>query len=166
MILTSTFLVTRFLGYSLTNHVFFTVGVCDEPQLGFSLGCQKVFFLNDAGLESPSNRPERIRPVSLNLTGPLGTNGTARLSVQGGVDPVMFHVVNGVTNRVTTETEFPLAVTNDFEHTASYTIYVSCPNIGMGTITATFPCRRYQCTAKMTTVPVKGAKRVSRIGCS
>jgi len=74
----------------------------------------------------------------LNLTGPLGTNGTARLSVQGSVDPVVFYVVNGVTNRVTTETEFPLAVTNDFEHTASYTIYVSCPNIGMGTITATF----------------------------
>ena len=31
----------------------------------------------------------------------------------------MFHIVNGVTNRVTAETEFPLAVTNDFEHTAS-----------------------------------------------
>ena len=76
--------------------------------------------------------------MTLNLTGPLGTNGTARLSVQGGVDPVMFHIVNGVTNRVTAETEFPLAVTNDFEHTGSYTVYVSCPNLGTGTITATF----------------------------
>ena len=76
--------------------------------------------------------------MTLNLTGPLGTNGTARLSVQGSVDPVVFYVVNGVTNRVTTETEFPLAVTNDFEHTGSYTVYMSCPNIGMGTITATF----------------------------
>ena len=134
-------LVTQFVGYSLTNHVRFTVGIYEEPPLAFSLGCQEVFFLNDADfLEGacPSNRPERIRPVTLNLTGPLGTNGTARLSVQGGVDPVMFHIVNGVTNRVTAETEFPLAVTNDFEHTGSYTVYVSCPNIGMGTITATF----------------------------
>ena len=131
-------LVTRFLGYSLTNHVFFTVGVCDEPQLDFSLECQKVFFLNDAELGSSSNRTERIRPVTLNLTGPLGTNGTARLSVQGNVNPVLFQVVNGVTNRVTAETEFPLAVTNDFEHTGSATVYVSCPNIGTGTITATF----------------------------
>ena len=131
-------LVTQFVGYTLTNRIHFTVGVTNEPSLAFSLGCQKVFFLNDAELGSPSNRPERIRPVSLNITGPLGTNGTARLSVQGGVDPVMFHIVNGVTNRVTAETEFPLAVTNDFEHTESYTIYVSCPNIGTGTITATF----------------------------
>ena len=51
---------------------------------------------------------------------------------------MVFHIVNGVTNRVTAETEFPLAVTNDFEHTASYTVYVSCPNLGTGTITATF----------------------------
>jgi len=131
-------LVTQFIGYTLTNHVHFTVGITNEPPLAFSLGCQRVFFLNDTELGSPSNRPERIRPVTLNLTGPLGTNGTARLSVQGGVDPVMFHVVNGVTNRVTAETEFPLAVTNDFEHTASYTVYVSCPNLGTCTITATF----------------------------
>ena len=127
-------LVTQFIGYSLTNHVRFTVGFLEEPPLAFSLGCQEVFFLNDADFlegECTSNRPERIRPVTLNLTGPLGTK-------QGSVDPVAFHVVNGVTNRVTVETEFPLAVTNDFEHTASHTVYVSCPNIGMGTITATF----------------------------
>ena len=72
-------------------------------------------FLNDVEfLEGacPSNRPERIRPVTLNLTGPIGTNGTVSLSVQGDVDPVLFHVVDGVTNRVTSETVFPLAVTN------------------------------------------------------
>ena len=134
-------LVTQFFGYTLTNHVPVTVGTDAEPPLALSLGCQKVFFLNDADfLEGacPSNRPERIRPVTLNLTGPVGTNGTARLAVQGGVDPVIFHVVNGVTNRVTSETVFPLAVTNDFEHTDSYTVYVSCPRCGTGTITATF----------------------------
>ena len=142
---------------SLSTTVTYDPDVCDEPQLGFSLGCQEVFFLNDADFlegECTSNRPERIRPVTLNLTGPLGTNGTARLSVQGGVDPVMFHIVNGVTNRVTAETEFPLAVTNDFEHTGSYTVYVSCPNLGTGTITATTfrciePLRKLVTTEKM-----------------
>ena len=112
-----------------------------EPPLAFSLGCQNVFFLNDADfLEGacPSNRPERIRPVTLDLTGSLGTNGTARLSVQGNVNPVLFQVVGGVTNRVTESTVFPLSVTNDFAHTGSYSIYMSCPNVGTGTITATF----------------------------
>ena len=134
-------LITQFVGYTLTNHVHFTVGTTNEPPLQFSLGCQKVFFLNDVDFLAgacPSNRPERIRPVTLNLTGPMGTNGTARLSVEGDVDPVLFHVVNGVTNRVTSETTFPLAVTNDISYTESYTVYMSCPNLGTGTITATF----------------------------
>ena len=134
-------LVTQFFGYTLTNHVPVTVGTDAEPPLAFSLGCQNVFFLNDADfLEGAclSNRPERIRPVTLNLTGPLGTNGTARLSVQGNVNPVLFQVVGGVTNRVTESTVFPLSVTNDFAHTGSYSIYMSCPNVGTGTITATF----------------------------
>ena len=134
-------LVTQFLGYTLTNRVPVTVGTDAEPPLAFSLGCQKVFFLNDADfLEGacPSNRPERIRPVTLNLTGPIDTNGTTRLSVQGNVNPVLFQVVDGVTNRVTSETVFPLAVTDDFAHTGSSTFYMSCPNLGTGTITATF----------------------------
>ena len=70
-------LVSRFVGYTLTNHLHFTVGITNEPPLRFSIGCQDVFFLNDADfLEGacPSNRPERIRPVTLNLTGPVGTN--------------------------------------------------------------------------------------------
>ena len=131
-------LITHFLGYSLTNHLNFTVGVQVEPSLCFSLGCQSVFFLNDAELDSSSNRAERIRPVTLNLTGPVGTNGTVRLSVQGNVNPVLFQVEDGVTNLVTAATEIPLAVTEDFAHTGSCTFYMSCPNLGTGTITATF----------------------------
>ena len=134
-------LITQFVGYTLTNHVHFTVGTTNVPPLRFSLGCQEVFFLNDVEfLEGacPSNRPERIRPVTLSLTGPIGTNGTVSLSVQGSVAPVLFHVVDGVTNRVTSETTFPLAVTNDISYTESYTVYMSCPNLGTGTITATF----------------------------
>ena len=131
-------LITQFVGYTLTNHINVTVGVQVEPPLGFSLGCQEIFFLNDAELGSTSNRAERIRPVTLNLTGPLGTNGTARLSVQGNVNPVLFQVEGGVTNRVTSETFFPLAVTDDFAHTGSSTFYMSCPNLGTGTLTATF----------------------------
>ena len=134
-------LITQFVGYTLTNHVHFTVGTTNVPPLQFSLGCQEVFFLNDVEFldgACPSNRPERIRPATLSLTGPIGTNGTARLSVQGNVAPVLFHVVDGVTNRVTSETTFPLAVTNNISYTGSYTVYMSCPNLGTGTITATF----------------------------
>ena len=134
-------LVTQFVGYTLTNHLHVTVGTTNEPPLQFSLGCQEVFFLNDADFLAgacPSNRPERIRPVTLNLTGPVGTNGTVTLSVEGSANPVVFHVVNGATNLVTASTEIPLAVTNDVSYTANYTIYVSCPNLGTGTITATF----------------------------
>ena len=134
-------LITQFVGYSLTNHVHFTVGTTNVPPLRFSLGCQDVYFLNDADFldgACPSNRPERIRPVTLNLTGPVGTNGTVTLSVEGDANPVVFHVVNGTTNLVTASTEIPLAVTNGVSYTGSYTIYVSCPNLGTGTITATF----------------------------
>ena len=131
-------LVTQFFGYTLTNHVPVTVGTDAEPPFRLTLGCQDVFFLNDAELGSSSNRPERIRPVTLNLTGPVGTNGTARLSVQGNVSPVLFQVVDGVTNRVTELTVFPLAVTNDVSYTENHTIYMSCPNLGTGTLTATF----------------------------
>ena len=131
-------LITYFLGYSLTNHVNVTVGVQVEPSLCFSLGCQSVFFLNDAELGLPSNRTERIRPVTLNLTGPVGTNGTVRLSVQGNVNPVLFRVEDGVTNYVTASSEIALAVTDGFAHTGSSTFYMSCPNLGTGTITATF----------------------------
>ena len=131
-------LITYFLGYSLTNHINVTVGVQVEPSLEFSLGCQGVFFLNDVELGLPSNRAERIRQVTLNLTGPVGTNGTVQLSVQGNINPVLFQVEDGVTNRVTSETVFPLAVTDDFAHTGSCTFYMSCPNLGTGTITATF----------------------------
>ena len=122
----------------MTNHVHFTVGTTNVPPLRFSIGCQEIFFLNDAELGSTSNRAERIRPVTLNLTGPLGTNGTARLSVQGNVNPVLFQVEDGVTNRVTELTVFPLAVTNDVSYTENHTIYMSCPNLGTGTLTATF----------------------------
>ena len=131
-------LITQFVGYTLTNHVHFTVGTTNVPPLRFSIGCQEIFFLNDAELGSTSNRAERIRPVTLNLTGPVGTNGTVQLSVQGNVNPVLFQVEDGVTNRVTELTVFPLAVTNDVSYTENHTIYMSCPNLGTGTITATF----------------------------
>ncbi|MBQ8112970.1 MAG: hypothetical protein IJ146_07145, partial [Kiritimatiellae bacterium] len=100
------YLVTSYAGgYSLTNTIWFTVGIEEEPTPCFTLGCQKVFFLNDADIfdnsEFPTNRPERIRPVTLNLLGPYGTNGTVKLSAQGSASPVMFYIDNGVTNLIT-----------------------------------------------------------------
>ena len=136
------YLVTSYAGgYSLTNTIWFTVGIEEEPTPCFTLGCQKVFFLNDADIfdnsEFPTNRPERIRPVTLNLLGPYGTNGTVKLSAQGSASPVMFYIDNGVTNRITETTEIPLEVTDPFVRTGTNTFYVSCPQKGTGTISAT-----------------------------
>ena len=136
------YLVTSYVGgYSLTNTIWFTVGIEEEPTPCFTLGCQKVFFLNDADIfdssEFPTNRPERIRPVTLNLLGPYGTNGTEKLSAQGSASPVMFYIDNGVTNLITETTEIPLEVTDQFARTGTNTFYVSCPSIGTGTISAT-----------------------------
>jgi len=82
--------------------------------------------------DCPSNRPERIRFASLHLSGPVGTNGIARLAVEGSAEPVVFHVVNGVANLVTASTEIPLAVTDDISCTGDHAIYVSCPKLGTG----------------------------------
>ena len=124
------YLVTSYVGgYSLTNTIWFTVGIEEEPTPCFTLGCQDVFFLNDADIfdssEFPTNRPERIRPVTLNLLGPYGTNGTVKLSAQGLASPVMFYIDNGVTNVITETTEIPLEVTDQFARTGTNTFYVS-----------------------------------------
>jgi hypothetical protein len=134
-------LVTYFQGgQCATNTEFISVGTQSEPTPELSVGCQEVFFLNDADFlgveECPTNRPERIRPVTLRLVAPCGTGGTATLSAQGGASPVVFHVVNGETNRVTSATRIPLAVTNSNTCAAEHTVYVSCPVIGPGSLSA------------------------------
>ena len=134
------YLVTSYAGgYCVTNANWFTVGVNPEPTPAFSIGCQEVFFLNDADVldGGATNRPERIRPVTLNLLGPYGTNGTVKLSAQGSASPVMFYIDNGVTNLITETTEIPLEVTDPFARTGTNTFYVSCPQKGTGTISAT-----------------------------
>ena len=134
------YLVTNYAGgYSVTNANWFTVGVNPEPTPAFSIGCQEVFFLNDADVldDGATNRPERIRPVTLNLLGPYGTNGTVKLSAQGLASPVMLYIDNGVTNIITETTEIPLEVTDPFARTGTNTFYVSCPQKGTGTISAT-----------------------------
>jgi hypothetical protein len=134
-------LVTYFQGgQCATNTEFISVGTQSEPTPELSVGCQEVFFLNDADFlgveECPTNRPERIRPVTLRLVAPCGARGTATLSAQGGASPVVFHVVNGETNRVTSATRIPLAVTNSNTCAAEHTVYVSCPVIGPGSLSA------------------------------
>ncbi|MBR6586662.1 MAG: hypothetical protein IKK82_04500, partial [Kiritimatiellae bacterium] len=134
------FLVTSYTGdYCVTNASWFTVGMENEPTPSFTIDCQDVFFLNDADVldGGATNRPERIRPVTLNLLGPYGTSGTVKLSSQGAASPVMFYIDNGVTNLITETTEIPLEVTDSFTRTGTNTFYVSCPQKGTGTISAT-----------------------------
>ena len=135
-------LVTEYVGgYAITNTTWFTVGQNTEPTPNMTISCQEVFFLNDAdfldGGACPTNRPERIRPVTLNLQAPYGTSGTLTISAQGTANPVVCYVENDVTNRITGTTVLPLAVTDSFTRMGVYTIYVSCPQTGTGTLTAT-----------------------------
>jgi hypothetical protein len=117
------------------------VGQNTEPTPNLTIGCQEVFFLNDAdfldGGACPTNRPERIRPVTLNLQAPYGTSGTLTISAQGTANPVVCYVENDVTNRITGTTVLPLAVTDPFTRMGVHTICVSCPQTGTGTLTAT-----------------------------
>jgi hypothetical protein len=135
-------LVTEYAGgYAITNTSWFTVGQNIEPSTEFSVDCQSVFFLNDADIfdasEYPTNRPERIRPVTLNLRAPYGTGGTVTVSAEGEAAPVVCHVVDGATNIVTATTPLTLTVTDPFTRTGTYTVYVSCPRRGTGTLSAT-----------------------------
>ncbi len=135
-------LVTEYAGgYAITNTSWFTVGQNIEPSTEFSIDCQSVFFLNDAAIfdasEYPTNRPERIRPVTLNLRAPYGTGGTVTVSAEGEAAPIVCHVVDGATNIVTATTPLTLTVTDPFARTGTYTVYVSCPRRGTGTLSAT-----------------------------
>ena len=136
------YLVTSYAGgYSLTNTIWFTVGVDQEPAPSFTIDCQEVFFLNDADIfdnsEFPTNRPERIRPVTLNLQAPYGTSGIVTMTAHGSASPVLFYIDNGVTNLITETTTLPIAVTDSFARTGTNIVYVSCPSTGSGTIVAT-----------------------------
>ena len=135
-------LVTEYAGgYAITNTSWFTVGQNIEPSTEFSIDCQSVFFLNDADIfdasEYPTNRPERIRPVTLNLRAPYGTGGTVTVSAEGEAAPIVCHVVDGATNIVTATTPLTLTVTDPFARTGTYTVYVSCPRRGTGTLSVT-----------------------------
>ena len=135
------YLVTSYAGgYCVTNANWFTVGVNLEPTPSFTIGCQEVFFLNDAEFidyASVDNRPERIRPVTFNLQALHGTSGTILVSVEGTASPVVCYVENGVTNRVNQMTSLPISVTDSFACTGQCTVYVSCAHVGAGTISAT-----------------------------
>ena len=135
------FLVTSYMGgYCVTNANWFTVGMENEPTPSFTIGCQDVFFLNDAEFidyASVDNRPERIRPVTFNLQALHGTSGTILVSVEGTASPVVCYVENGVTNRVNQMTSLPISVTDSFACTGQCTVYVSCAHVGAGTISAT-----------------------------
>ena len=105
--------------------------------------CVEVVFgtdLNDADVldGGATNRPERIRPVTLNLQAPQGTSGIVLVSAEGDSGMELFRVVDGVTNRVNPMTAIPLSVTDGFACTGSCTIYASCPGIGSGVLSATF----------------------------
>ena len=111
------------LNASASNSLSIAVGTAsgdalalDEADFEWGYDCGTWFRADTATGnvdEWPEQGAERVSRTltidPLDLTGLLGTNGTVR---RGNVAPVLFHVINSVTNRVTSETTFPLAVTN------------------------------------------------------
>ncbi len=138
-------LVTMYEGdYAVTNTMLFSVGSQAEPDTELAVGCQKIFFLNDADFLSaggcPSNRPERIRPVVLNLRAARGVGGYVAISSEGDAAAVLCKVdENGVTNLIDSTTRIPLNISNDsLSRESRYEILASCPKLGRGSISARF----------------------------
>ena len=130
-------------GYAITNRHGITVGPQTEPTTDFSVDCQEVFFLNDADFLEPgncsTNRPERIRPVTLRLVGTRGMGGYMSIVNEGAAHAVLFQVENGVTNRIDSSTRIHIEVGSDsFARESVKTVYMSCPVLGRGILRATW----------------------------
>lgn len=102
-------------GLAVTNDHTVTVGMQPEPDTTFSVSCQKVFFLNDAEILADgswtNNRPERIRPIRVDMRAARGTQGTLAITATGAAQPMLFRVdENGVTNIVPSGARIPLGI--------------------------------------------------------
>ena len=83
------YLVTSYAGgYSLTNAVWFTVGIENEPAVDFSISCPDVMFINDL---YNGTRAERVYGVTIRLFGPHCTTGQVSIASMSGAELKLFH---------------------------------------------------------------------------
>ena len=123
-------LITQFVGYSLTNHVHFTVGTTNEPNTEFSISCPDVMFLNDL---SNGKRAERVYSVSLMLSGQHGIGGHVSITSISGAELRLFYddaLSMPATNAI------PFYVPEDGLYETTTNLYLACTTLGNGMLRA------------------------------
>ena len=119
------------LDRSLTSYLYVSYGTNDSPQVSCSLSVQSVHFINEG------DRPERVYPVSVSLICPVETNAVADISWEGS-DNALFWSDSAATQPLSSLSGISLSSVTEESGGASYTFYMTSPNIGSGSFTATF----------------------------
>ena len=125
--------VTASFGFdrSLTSYLYVSYGTNDSPQVSCSLSVQSVHFINEG------DRPERVYPVSVSLLCPVETNGVVNISHEGS-DGALFWSDASATQPLSSLSGISLASVTEESGGASYTFYMTSPNIGSGLFTVLF----------------------------
>ena len=125
--------VTASFGFdrSLTSYLYVSYGTNDSPQVSCSLSVQSVHFINEG------DRPERIYPVSVSLLCPVETNCVVDISHEGS-DGALFWSDAAATQPLSSLSGISLSSVPEESAGASYTFYMTSPNIGSGSFTASF----------------------------
>ena len=125
--------VTASFGFdrSLTSYLYVSYGTNDSPQVSCSLSVQSVHFINEG------DRPERVYPVSVSLFCPVETNGVVSISHEGS-DGALFWSDAAATQPLSSLSGILLSSVAEESGSASYTFYMTSPNVGSGSFTASF----------------------------
>ena len=116
---------------SLTLYLNLSCGTNSSPWVSCGLSVQDVLFVND------DCRPERVYPVSVSLICPVETNAVADISWEGS-DNAHFWSDSAATQPLQSMSGISLSSVTPTDGGASYTFYMTSPNIGSGSFTATF----------------------------
>ena len=116
---------------SLTSYLYVSYGTNDSPQVSCSLSVQSVHFINEG------DRPERVYPVSVSLFCPVETNGVVSISHEGS-DGALFWSDAAATQPLSSLSGILLSSVAEESGSASYTFYMTSPNVGSGSFTASF----------------------------
>ena len=125
--------VTASFGFDryLTSYLYVSYGTNDSPQVSCSLSVQSIHFINEG------DRPERVYPVSVSLLCPVETNGVVNISYEGS-DGALFWSDATATQPLQSLSGISLSSVNEEIGGASFSFYMTSPNIGSGSFTATF----------------------------
>ena len=116
---------------SLTSYLNLSCGTNSSPWVLCGLSVQDVLFVNEG------ERPERVYPVSVSLICPVETNAVVDISWEGS-DGALFWADAAATQPLQSMSGISLSSVTPTDGGASYTFYMTSPNIGSGSFTATF----------------------------